>query len=93
MKRMVTDSSVRLSDLEMSGRLYSALRAAGAYDLSVAEFCRRFPHDVLKKHRNFNRNTLIELARLLRPMSGDPSVAGWLGGLPAEVTKFCQSLK
>jgi Protein of unknown function (DUF2384) len=72
---------VRLSELDLSSRVVAALRMADAIDLMVPGFCRRFPPAELRKHRNFNRNTLLELARVLAQFNNNPEIATWLSGV------------
>ena len=56
---------VTLKDFELSSRLYSALRGASALDLTVEEFCARFPYSVLIKYRAWKRATFEELVYVL----------------------------
>jgi hypothetical protein len=76
------DSDLLMRHLKLSPRLRKALDLAGASELPIREFCRRFPYQVLKRHRGFLNNTVVELVALFYR---DEDVARWLRTVPQDI--------
>jgi hypothetical protein len=76
------DSDLLMRHLNVSRRLRKALDLAGASKLPIREFCRRFPYQVLKRHRGFSNKTVVELVALFYR---DEDVARWLRSVPQDI--------